>query len=153
MMVDIEVTVESLFPAVGRGNYFCSSRSIDSACFPFQGAFVGSTLSMAFSLWLAVGTFIAKPHWMTLQTSIAGCNATPNIYSDIFQNISAEIFDLVRNYSTVTAYNRSLEYRYDTTVQYLDSWNTTSMSEMLCNIPSPALSPPMYVFESMIFSF
>jgi hypothetical protein len=37
---------------------------------------VGCTVASAFSLWLAVGTFILKPHRQLLPTSVDRCNVT-----------------------------------------------------------------------------
>ena len=48
-------------------------------CCGCQGAVTGAVISSLFSLWLAIGTFIVRPHRETLPTSVEHCNISSDL--------------------------------------------------------------------------
>jgi len=101
------------------------------ALFPFanaKGAVVGCLISALFSLWLAIGTFIVRPHSATLPTSVSNCSQDYSLHNSTYSMNATNLSEINSTYFADS--------------NFYDNWTTSDSSSYgscrSADISSPA---------------
>ena len=60
-------------------------------CNVYQGAAIGCVTSSLFSLWLAIGTFVVRPHHETLPMSVENCSSL--LQNELWTTVSSTVWN------------------------------------------------------------